>query len=201
MNVKMTGLHPLLHALERNWWLLLLRGLAAILFGLLALIWPALTLTALILLYGAFALTDGLIALITAIRGGGLIPRSWLAFVGVLGIVTGVLTFLWPRLTALLLLYFIAGWAIAVGVAQIVGAIKLRKEIANDWLLITAGGLSVLFGVILFLAPSAGALALTFAIGMYAIVYGIFLSFSLCACGGVSTTTTWVMRRLTELAR
>jgi uncharacterized membrane protein HdeD (DUF308 family) len=170
----------LLHALAQNWWLLLLRGLCAILFGVLTFIWPGLTLVTLVLFYGAFALVDGVLAIIAAIKGGDPAPRWWLAILGVFGIAAGVLTFLWPGLTALVLLFFIAGWAIAVGVMQVIGAIKLRHEIEGEWLLIAGGVLSVIFGLVMLAMPGAGALALIFVIGAYAIVYGALLvSFSL----------------------
>jgi uncharacterized membrane protein HdeD (DUF308 family) len=162
----------MVHALAKNWWLLLLRGIAAIVFGLLAFAWPGLTLLTLILFYGAFALVDGVLAIIAAITGGSAAPRWWLAIVGLLGLAAGLLTFLMPGLTAVVLLLFIAGWAIATGVFQIIGAIKLRKEIDNEWLLILCGVISVLFGVCMMLAPGAGALALVWVIGAYSVVIG-----------------------------
>ena len=163
----------MVHALAKNWWLLLLRGIAAIVFGLLAFAWPGLTLLTLILFYGAFALVDGVLAIIAAITGGSAAPRWWLAIVGLLGLAAGLLTFLMPGLTAVVLLLFIAGWAIATGVLQIIGAIKLRKEIDNEWLLILGGIVSVLFGVCMMLAPGAGALALVWVIGAYSVVMGV----------------------------
>ena len=162
----------LLHALVKNWWLLLLRGIAAIVFGVLAFAWPGLTLLTLILLYGAFALTDGVIAIIAAVTGGAPGGRWWLALVGVLGIAVGVLTFMLPGMTALILLFTMAGWAVAIGVLQIVGAIRLRKEIDNEWFLILSGAISVLFGLAVMLNPGAGALALVWVIGAYAIIAG-----------------------------
>lgn len=162
----------LLHALAKNWWLLLLRGIAAIVFGVLAFAWPGLTLLTLILLYGAFALTDGVIAIIAAITGGAPGGRWWLALVGVLGIAVGVLTFMLPGMTALILLFTMAGWAVAIGVLQIVGAIRLRKEIDNEWFLILSGAISVVFGLAVMLNPGAGALALVWVIGAYAIIAG-----------------------------
>jgi len=167
--------HPMLHALAKNWWLLLLRGIAAIVFGVLTFIWPGITLLTLLFLYGAFALVDGVLALAAAIVGGVPAPRWWLAIVGLLGLVAGILTFAWPGITALVLLLFIAGWAIATGIMQIVGAIKLRKEIDNEWLLVFCGALSVIFGLILIVQPQTGALALLFVIGFYAILEGIGL--------------------------
>ncbi|HET7083124.1 MAG TPA: HdeD family acid-resistance protein [Rhizomicrobium sp.] len=159
----------------KNWWLLLLRGIAAIIFGVLAFAWPGVTLLTLILFYGAFALVDGVLAIIAAITGGAPGPRWWLAIVGLLGIAAGLLTFLMPGLSALVLLFFIAGWAIATGVFQIIGAIQLRKEIDNEWLLILGGIISVLFGIGVMVAPGAGALALIWVIGTYAIIIGVLL--------------------------
>src|SRR6478736_13863 len=163
----------MVHALAKNWWLLLLRGVAAIIFGVLAFAWPGVTLLTLILFYGAFALIDGVLAIVAAITGGAPGPRWWLAIVGLLGIAAGLLTFLMPGLTALVLLLFIAGWAIATGVLQIIGAIKLRKEIDNEWLLILGGIISVLFGACMMVAPGAGALALVWVIGAYSVVTGV----------------------------
>ena len=162
----------MVHALAKNWWLLLLRGIAAIIFGVLAFAWPGITLLTLILFYGAFALVDGVLAVIAAITGGAPAPRWWLAVIGLLGISAGLLTFLMPGLTALVLLFFIAGWAIATGVFQIIGAIQLRKEIDNEWFLILGGVISVLFGIGVMLAPGAGALALVWVIGTYAVIIG-----------------------------
>jgi uncharacterized membrane protein HdeD (DUF308 family) len=165
----------MVHALAKNWWMLLLRGIAAIIFGGLALSWPGMTLVTLILFYGAYVLVDGVLAIVAAITGGTPAPRWWLAVVGLLGIAAGLLTFMMPGLTALVLLYFIAGWAIATGVFQIIGAIRLRKEIDNEWLLILCGVISVLFGIAMFMAPGAGALALIWVIGIYAIIIGVLL--------------------------
>jgi uncharacterized membrane protein HdeD (DUF308 family) len=165
----------MLHALCKNWWLLLLRGIAAIVFGVLTFVWPGVTLLTLVLLYGAFALVDGVLALGAAIMGGAPAPRWWLAIVGLLGIGAGIVTFAWPGVTALLLLFFIAGWAIAMGVFEIVGAIRLRKEIDNEWWLIASGAMSVIFGLILIFQPQTGALALLFVIGIFAILHGVTL--------------------------
>jgi uncharacterized membrane protein HdeD (DUF308 family) len=163
----------LLHALAKNWWLLLLRGIAAISFGILALAWPGLTLLTLIFLYAAFALTDGVIAIIAAITGSAPAGRWWLAIVGILGVAVGALTFMLPGMTALILLFTMAGWAVGTGIFQIIGAIRLRKEINNEWLLILSGGISVLFGLGVIIHPGAGALALVWVIGTYAIIAGV----------------------------
>jgi uncharacterized membrane protein HdeD (DUF308 family) len=165
---------PMLHALAKCWWLLLLRGIAAIVFGVLAFIWPGLTLVTLVLLYGAFALVDGVISLIAAFTGSPKpVPTWWLVVVGLLGIAAGVVTFVWPGVTALLLILFIGAWALVHGIFEIIGAIQLRKEIDNEWMLILGGALSVIFGLIVLIAPGAGALGLIWAIGGYSIAFGI----------------------------
>jgi uncharacterized membrane protein HdeD (DUF308 family) len=178
-NLSTTGaglpLHPMLHALAKNWWLILLRGICAIIFGVLTFVWPGVTLLTLVLLYGAFALVDGVLAIIAAITGGAPAPRWWLAIVGLLGIAAGVVTFAWPLVTGLVLLLIIAFWAIAIGIMQIIGAIRLRKEIEGEWLLIAGGVLSVLFGLVMVARPATGALALILVIGVYAILYGIIM--------------------------
>ena len=165
----------MLHALARNWWLILLRGICGILFGVLTFVWPGISLVTLVLLYGAYAVVDGVLALIAAIKGGAPAPRWWLILVGVLGILAGLVAMAWPGMTAIVLVLFIAGWMIATGVMQIIGAIRLRKEIDNEWWLVAAGALSVLVGVIIAIAPGAGALGLLWVIGSYAIVFGAIL--------------------------
>jgi uncharacterized membrane protein HdeD (DUF308 family) len=165
----------LLNTLARYWWLILLRGIAAIVFGVLAFIWPGITLVTLILFWGAFMLVDGVLALANAIMGGGMGSRWWLALVGLAGVAAGVMTFLWPGVTALVLLWFMASWAIVLGIFQIIGAIQLRKEIDNEWTLILSGVVSVLFGVIPFVAPGAGALGLVWVIATYAIIFGVLM--------------------------
>jgi uncharacterized membrane protein HdeD (DUF308 family) len=165
---------PMLHALAKCWWVLLLRGIAAILFGVLAFVWPGLTLVTLVLLYGAFALVDGVLSLIAAFTGAAKpVPTWWLVVVGLLGIAAGVVTFLWPGITAILLVLFIGAWALVHGIFEIIGAIQLRKEIDNEWLLILSGVLSVLFGIVVLIAPGAGALGLIWAIAAYSILFGI----------------------------
>jgi uncharacterized membrane protein HdeD (DUF308 family) len=172
-SVSITSLEQLL---AHNWWLFLLRGLAAIVFGVLSVIWPGISLVTLILLFGAYALVDGVFALAAAIVGRGNAElRWWLVLVGLLGIGIGVTTFLWPGLTALTLLYFIAGWIVATGLLQIIGAIELRKTIENEWWLILDGALSVLFGILLFIMPGAGAVALIWLIAVFAIAFGILM--------------------------
>ena len=164
----------LLSSLAENWWLLLLRGIAAIAFGVLAFFWPGLTLVALTLLWGAYALTDGVIAIWAAFNasGGDVGPRWWLGLSGVAGILAGVVTFYYTGTTTLVLLMFIAVWAIIIGVLQIWGAIALRKVLQQEWLLILNGMLSIAFGAVLLAQPGTGALALAWMIAWYAIFFG-----------------------------
>jgi uncharacterized membrane protein HdeD (DUF308 family) len=162
--------------LARNWWLLLLRGVAAVGFGVLAFVWPGLTLLALVFLYGAYALLDGILAIAAAIKGRGTsAPTGWLIFIGLLGIGAGLATFFWPAITALALLVLIAVWSILQGVFTIAGAIRLRREIEGEWLLIVSGLLSVVFGLLVMAHPGAGALALVWIIGAYAVAFGALL--------------------------
>jgi uncharacterized membrane protein HdeD (DUF308 family) len=164
----------LLAALADRWWMLLLRGLAAVAFGVLALVWPGITLLALTILFGAYVILDGVLSLGAAITGrGGVGPRWWLAVVGVAGVLAGLLAFLWPAMTAVVLLVFIAAWAIVIGIMQIIGAIRLRREIEGEWMLILGGVLSVAFGALLIARPAVGAVALAWMIGLFAIAVGI----------------------------
>jgi uncharacterized membrane protein HdeD (DUF308 family) len=170
----------LLHMMAKNWWLVVLRGVAAIIFGILAFAWPGITLLTLVLFWGAFALVDGVLAIISAVKGGNPMPRWWLAIVGIAGIAAGALTFLMPGLTALVLVTFVAVWAIILGVMEVYGAIKLRKEIEGEWFLILNGALSVVFGILILWRPGIGAVALVYIIGAYAIILGvIYLMFGL----------------------
>jgi uncharacterized membrane protein HdeD (DUF308 family) len=164
------------HLLGRNWWLILLRGLAAILFGFLAFAWPGLTLVTLVAFFGAYVLIDGVLALAAAVRGGKGVSRGWLAFIGVLGIAAAIGTFLYPSATALALVLFIGSWSIVRGAFEIVGAIQLRKEIKGEWLLILSGIMSIVFGTIVWLMPGPGALAIVWTIGAYSIAFGAILT-------------------------
>ena len=169
-------MRPMLDDLARNWWLVLLRGIGAILFGVLTLAWPGLSLLTLVLLWGVFALFDGGLALGAAIMGGRAEPRCPSSrCVGLLGLAAGAFALLWPGITGFILLLFIAAWAVTAGVFEIMGAIKLRKEIEGEWWLIATGILSVLFGLLILLFPGVGALGIAFAIGWFAILYGALL--------------------------
>lgn len=170
---------PGLHALAKNWWLLLLRGIAGIIFGVLAFAWPGITILTLVIVYGAYALVDGIFAIGAAIRGGEAQSRWWLILIGILGIAAGLFSFLQPGLVALVLVTFIGAWSLIHGIFEIVGAIKIRKEIDNEWWLILSGALSVLFGLVMLFMPGAGALALVWVIGAYSIIFGaLFVAFA-----------------------
>jgi len=176
--MPMQHLHsPLLQEMTRRWWLLLLRGIAAIAFGVLAFMWPGLTLLTLVLLYGIFAIVDGVLSLAGAFgrRTSETVPGWWLVLTGILDIAVGLIALFWPGITALVLILFIGAWAIVRGIFEIVAAIQLRKQIENEWLLILLGVLSVLFGVAVLAFPGAGALGLVWAIAAYAIVIGVVI--------------------------
>jgi uncharacterized membrane protein HdeD (DUF308 family) len=159
-----------------KWWLVLFEGILAIGFGFIAWVWPGLTVATLVLLFGAFAFTDGVLNLIAAPRANWTGESPW-GFIlqGVLGLGTGILVVLWPDISALALMYVIAFWAIAIGATQIIAAIELRKVIDNEWFLALSGVTSIVFGVLAAIFPGDGAVAVVWAIGLYAIVFGSFL--------------------------
>ena len=148
------------------------RGIAAIIFGILAFIWPGITLQVLVLFFGAYAIVDGLLALYAAIRLRGDHVAGPLVE-GILGIGAGLIAFFWPGITALALLYMIAFWAILTGILEVYGAVRLRQVITNEWALVFSGVLSVIFGILLLVQPGAGALAVVWLIGLYAIIFGV----------------------------
>ena len=163
-------------ALGRNWWLLLVRGLVAIVFALLTWAQPGVSLAALVLVFGIYVLADGLLGVWSAIAKRRDNRHWWLLLLwGLVGIVVGVMTFIMPGITGLVLLMYIAAWAVITGVLQIVAAIRLRKEIKGEWLLILSGLVSVAFGVLLFLQPGAGALAVAWIIAAYAFILGVLM--------------------------
>ena len=156
----------MLRTLAQNWWAIVLRGVCAVLFGVGAFAWPGITLAVLVLLYGAYALVEGVLAVAWALVGRQAGPFPWgVLLAGLAGVAVGVVTFLYPGLTGLALLYLIAAWAIVRGVFEIIAAFHLRKEIDNEWLLGLSGLLSLALGVVLMAAPGAGALAVLWWIG------------------------------------
>ena len=164
----------LLETLKRHWWVPVLRGIAAIIFGIIAFIYPGLTLTVLVILFGAWVLVDGVFRVVGAIGHRASDPDwGWQLVIGILGIVIGFLTFRAPGVTALALVIYIAAWALMIGVTEIVVAIRLRREIKGEWFLILMGLLSIIFAIILLWNPIPGALALVWLIASYAVVFGI----------------------------
>lgn len=173
----------MLDTLARNWWLLIIRGVAAIIFGILAFVWPGITLVALVILFGAYIFVDGVFALIAVVTGNKSGQQWWMLLLeGVLGILTGIITFIFPAMTGFVLLYLIAGWAVATGLLEIIAAIRLRKEISNEWLLGLSGVVSILFGLLIAFWPLEGAIAMAWMLGTYALIFGglmIVLAFRL----------------------
>lgn len=168
--------------LIENWWFTLLRGIVAILFGIMTFVWPGITILSLTILWGAFALVDGVMAIATAFSSTSAETSSrwWMALAGVVGVAAGILTFLFPLGTSLGLLIFLAAWLVVAGFLQIIGAIQLRKVIDNEWLLGLVGALYVILGVSLVAFPVSGLLSVAWMVGLFAIAAGIgYISLSL----------------------
>lgn len=159
-----------------RWWVLLVRGLAAIAFGILCFAQPGLTLNTLVLMFGIYAIADGVLGVFIAVAGRKEIEDWWVLLLWALAsIAAGILTFAAPGITALVLLFYIAAWAVTSGVLEIALAIRIRKEIEGEWWLILAGAMSVLFGLLLMARPGQGALAVIMIIGAYALAFGVTL--------------------------
>lgn len=167
--------YQLASQLARNWGAVVLRGVAAIIFGILAFIWPGITLLALTFLFGAYAFVDGTFALYSALFKRIEPQRGWIVLEGLIGVIVGVLTLLVPGLTAFTLVLVIGFWAIATGIFEIMAAMELQRQIRNEWLLIISGVLSVIFGVLVLSSPGAGALGIIWIIATYALIFGILL--------------------------
>ncbi len=162
--------------LHRGWWLLLLRGIAAIAFGVLTWLWPGISVAALVLLFGAYAFADGVLSSWAALAGRADHQYWWLLLLrGLLGIAVGIMAFVEPGVVVLAVLIYMAIWAIATGLIEITTAVRLRREIEGEWLLIFSGLVSVLFGVVLLAQPGASALALLWLIATFAVVFGVVL--------------------------
>jgi len=162
--------------LARNWWVVALRGVAGVIFGLMAFFWPGITLASLVLLFGAYVFVDGIFTIATAVRSAHEDDRWWVLLIeGILGVVAGIATFVLPIVTALTLVYVVAAWSLITGILGIVTAVRLRKVIDGEWLLGLSGALSVIYGVLLIAWPAAGALALVWLIGSYAFVFGALM--------------------------
>jgi uncharacterized membrane protein HdeD (DUF308 family) len=158
------------------WWSLALRGVLAILFGIVAFFYTGQTLLALVYVYGVFAVLSGLASLVTAVRAGEAHQRwGWLAASGLLGVAAGVVAFVWPGLTALAVVYLVAAWAIVTGVLEIAFALAMPVTLAHPWLAGLSGLLSVVFGILLAIWPRSAAITLTWLVGIYAIANGVTL--------------------------
>jgi uncharacterized membrane protein HdeD (DUF308 family) len=166
----------MLHALARNWWALLLRGIAAVIFGLLAFFWPGGVAVVLVILFGAYAFVDGVFALISAVRAAEAHQRWW-AFLleGIVGLVIAAIVVFRPGIAGLALYFTIAIWAILTGILEIVAAVQMRKLIPNEFWLILGGVLSIVFGVLLYVFPLIGIVTVIYLIGFYAILFGIVM--------------------------
>lgn len=161
---------------SQSWWILIIRGVAAILFGVVAFIWPGLTGLVLVVAFGAYAVVDGVFAVVTGISRLGHSSRGWAFLVeGLLGIGVGATALLLPNVLAVALIYLIAAWAVITGIFEIVSAVQLRKEITNEWALGVGGLLSILFGLLVMFQTATGGLALVWILGGYAIAFGILL--------------------------
>jgi uncharacterized membrane protein HdeD (DUF308 family) len=171
---KEEGEPLMLNLISRDWWVFALRGIAAILFGILAFAQPGITLATLVILFGAYALVDGVALLIALARGEKDARRhAWsVGIMGVIGIGAAIVTFVWPGITALILLYVVAMWAITMGVFQVVSAIALRREIEGEFWMGLGGVVSVLFGILLVVSPGTGLITLVWLVGFWAMAFG-----------------------------
>jgi len=161
--------------LARNWWMLLINGVGALLFGLLAFAWPGVTLQALVVIFGCYCLADGFSALGSSFSRDARATWWSMLLVGLVSVIAGVITVLWPGLTAVVLLVIIAAWAILRGGLEIVAALALRRTLPHAWLLVASGMMSLLFGLLLLARPGAGALAAIWIIATFAVVRGLLL--------------------------
>ena len=168
----------MIETLKRHWWVPVIRGIAAIVFGVIAFTHPVMAIATLVLFFGAWVLIDGIFRIVAAIRHRGSDPDwAWQLVIGIIGIIVGLLTFHAPRVTALALVIYIAAWALMIGASEIVMAVKLRHEIKGEWLLILMGLASIVFAVLLLWNPVAGAAAVIWLIAWYAVVLGILAIF------------------------
>lgn len=166
----------MLNLMMHNWWAIAVRGIVAVLFGIAAFTWPGITLWALVALFGGFALVDGIFAIVESFRRNVRGEQWWvLFFEGLTGIGIGVLTFLWPGLTAMGLLYLIAFWAIVTGVFEVISAVRLRHEIRGEWMMALIGIISIAFGLLLVAFPLAGAVSVVLMIGAFSFVMGALM--------------------------
>ena len=160
----------------RHWWWLAIRGVIAILIGVIAFVWPGVAVAALVLLFGVFMFLDGVFAVVAAVQSRNTLPQWWALLVeGIVGIIAGVIVWALPGLAALVLIYFIAAWALITGVMEIIAAIRLREQIEGEWRLALSGVLSVILAVLLAISPEGGLIALAWLLGAYAILFGVVM--------------------------
>jgi uncharacterized membrane protein HdeD (DUF308 family) len=172
----MLNREQILDRMADQWWIFALQGVAAIVFGVLALVWPGITLLWLVILFAAYALVHGVLALTSGLRRGADGKPDWWRIVGgVVSIAAGVVAFAMPGITAYVLLVLIAAWAIVSGAIELVAAYQLRDVIRGEWLLALNGVVAIIFGILLIAFPSAGALAVVWLIGSFAIASGVIL--------------------------
>ncbi len=166
----------ILGLISKYWWVMLVRGVLAIVFGIIAIVWPGVTLLGLIWLFGAYAIGDGAVEIWSGFQNRSSHDRWWVEIlIGLAGIVAGVLVISWPGLSTLALMYLIAAWMLVMGMLQIVYAIRVRKDISNEFWIILSGALSVALGLFFFAFPGDGAVSLVWLIGIYAVFFGVLL--------------------------
>jgi uncharacterized membrane protein HdeD (DUF308 family) len=168
----------MIETLKRHWWVPVIRGIAAIIFGIIAFVYPGITIATLVLFFGAWVLIDGIFRVVGAIGHRASDPDwGWHIVIGIIGIIVGLLTFHMPQITALALIIYIAAWALMIGATEIAFAIKLRREIRGEWFLILMGLASIVFAILLLWNPVAGAAAVIWLIAWYAVVLGVLAVF------------------------
>ncbi|MCD2119061.1 MULTISPECIES: HdeD family acid-resistance protein [Rhodococcus] len=166
---------PFRSLLKQIWWVVLLRGILAVLFGVVALVWPGITVWALVVVFAAYAIIDGIVLVVQSVRDKPEGWGWWLAM-GIVSVLAGLVALFWPGITALALLYVIAFYAILFGITGIVGGIRFRKVPESGWVWsVLAGVVAVLFGIVLLIFPGEGILSLIVLLGIYAILFGVLL--------------------------
>lgn len=159
-----------------HWWVFLLRGIAAIVFALIAVFNPAITISVLVLIFGVYACVDGVSAIISSIRGSHADQRWWILLVeGIASLIVGIISFIDPDITAFLFAYLLAAWAILTGIFAMVSAVQMRAHLPDEWLWIVSGAISIIFGIAIVILPAAGIIVWSYLIGVYAFVTGAAL--------------------------
>ncbi len=171
----------MLRSYSTYWWIILIRGILAVLLGIVALVWTQALALAIVFIFGAYAFVDGILAVISGINHRTTNPYWWLTLLeGLAGITAGLLAFILPTIALVVVIYLIAAWAIITGFFEIATAIRLREEVTNEWALALTGVISIVLGIILVLYPATGAAALIFVLGIYALIFGalmVYLAF------------------------